>query len=186
MQPIHSTDGHPCTEITQLSRGWLRTLTYLRPSPWFVTNIPWSAVSLAKSLLIYWSWFLIWKPERKPDDCPNHDMTLKMLPSPGQAPHIQQVEQVWIWIPHTWLTLPTKQCRSPSGTTRMESLANDVIYFQHTMKGVSGQRSGMRYLGNECSGETRRRTLQRNIFKRFDGLDILYNPISKKALKFLT
>jgi len=27
----------------------------------------------------------------------------------------------------------------------MESLATDVTYFQHTMKGVSGQRSGMRY-----------------------------------------
>ena len=145
MQPIHSTDGQPRTELTQLSRGWLRTLTCLRSSPWFVTNIPWSEVSLAKSLLLYWSWFFIWKPSRKPDDCPNHDMTLKRLPSPGQAPHIQQVEQVWIWVPHTCLTLPTKQCRSPSGTTRMESLATDVTYFQHTMKGVSGQRSGMRY-----------------------------------------
>ena len=37
--------------------------------------------------------------------------------------------------------------------------------------------------GTQCSGKTERRTLQRNIFKRrFDMLDILYNPISKKVI----
>ena len=150
-------------------RGWLMTPTCPSSSPRFVTKFPGCRATMIKSWLLSWPWFL---------NCKDRDGTryslkswhdLRQLPSHRQAPHIQQVEQVRIWLQHTWLILPTTHCPSPSGTTRMESLATDITDFQHTLQG--GQRRGQEG-GTRCSGKTDRTSLQRNIFKRR-----LYEPI---------
>ena len=70
-----------------------------------VTQFPWSTATLAKPLLLSWSWFFIWKQEIEPDGPSHHDMIPRQLPRPRQVPHIQQVEQAWIWVQNTWLVL---------------------------------------------------------------------------------
>ena len=140
------------------------TPTCLSSRPRLVMKFPWSTATLAKPLLLSWSWFFIWKQEMEPDGPSHHDMIPRQLPRTRQVPHIQQVEQAWIWIQNTWLLLLITHYSSPPDTPRMQSLDTDVTDFQHILQRIQG---GGQECSTLCSGETDRTSLQRNIFNRF-------------------
>ena len=80
-----------------------------------------------------------------------------------------------------WILVPSKECCSPLGSTKIESVAMAVADFQHTLKGVQGRDQEWGIL---CSGKTGRIGLQM-IFLRenFMNPNFFHLPILRKALK---
>ena len=126
----------PCTAVTQLLRGWLRTQACQSSSPCFVTHIPLSTATSTKSLLLSWPWFLISKAKEgtrwflKPWHDPEAVLKAEISSSHTAGGTGMNLS------PKIPDTLPTKRCPSPSDTTRMESLATDVTAFQHSLQRI--------------------------------------------------
>ena len=77
--------------------------------------------------------------------------------------------------------MASKECFSPLGSTKIESVATAVADFQHSLKGVQGRDQEWGIL---CSGKTGRRGLQM-IFLRenFMNPNFCHLPILRRALK---